>query len=60
MQPPSTDATWEELYDSGQLDRQLAQIQLATAAAQQQPLKINPHGPVGPHQGLAMRPLLPE
>ena len=60
MQPFSTDATWEELYDSGQLDRQLAQIHLATAAAQQQPLKINPLGPVGPHQGLAMRPLLPE
>ena len=54
MQPPSSDATWEELYDSGQLDHRLAKLNIKGT---QQPSQRNPNGPP---QGLIMRPLLPE
>ena len=54
MQSPPTDATWEELYDSGQLDQQLAQLNFSGS---QQPVQMNQHGS---QQGLVMRPLLPE
>lgn len=54
MQNSSADATWEELYDSGQLDQQLAHLNLNRS---QQIFHANLHGP---QHGLVMRPLLPE
>ena len=54
MTTSPTDATWEELFDSGQMDQQLAQLNFGQT---QQPIQINQHGP---HQGLIMRPLLQE
>ena len=54
MNNPSTDATWEELYDSGQLDHQLAQLNLKGAH------QVSQRHPNGPTHGLILRPLLPE
>lgn len=53
-QASPSDATWEELYDSGQLDQQMAQLNFGGT---QQSVQRSQHGP---HQGLIMRPLLPE
>ena len=54
MQPTSSDATWEEQYDSGQLDHRLAQLNLKETQL------FSQRNPNGPPQGLFMRPLLPE
>ena len=54
MHNQASDATWEELYDSGQLDHQLAQLSVKG------PQQVSQRNQNGPPHGLIMRPLLPE
>ena len=54
MNNQPSDATWEELYDSGQLDHQLAHLNLKGAH------QVSQRNQNGPPHGLIMRPLLPE
>ena len=54
--PPPAEPTWEELFDSGQLEQQISQINFGQHVPSP-PLQLNQQRP---QQGLIMTPLLPD